>query len=289
MAEVTILDALQAFHRELVALNGGYGDAAESLNNELLVQAFEKELEKLWECPARNEKSRNVVKAGKCPDPQQRPTLWRKSKHLVGKLSIEEQEFTINEKFQQDALLLSDELDLDEIEAAKCLLESQDDPSVLGRSLLECAIIRFHQQRKYTLDALRLLLELDSVEDDTEESGALETIKMFVAARLFQSRAGDTKGYVPRCMAAMGRIKVWLQKLGDKMSAAQALGQAKPDQLSEEMETVEFSRVSLIQQHELLGVILCRCVEKRQATVMDFMDFITTLKKQDKYDNLLGS
>ncbi|KAK9442641.1 hypothetical protein VB005_03704 [Metarhizium brunneum] len=268
MAEVMILDALQAFHRELVALRSGFGDATESLNNELLVQTFEKELEKLWECPAKNDKSRNVVKSGK--------------------LSIEEQEFTINEKFQQDALLLSDELDLDEIEAAKCLLESQDDPSVLGRSLLECGIIRFHQQRKYTLDALRLLLELDSVEDDAEESGALETIKMFVAARLFQSRTGGAKRYVPRCMAAMGKIKSWLQRLADKIAAAQALSQVKPDQLSEEVETIEFSRVSLIQQHELLGVVLCRLVEKRQADVSDFMDFVSTLKKLDKYDNLLA-
>ncbi|KAG8414947.1 hypothetical protein J3458_008838 [Metarhizium acridum] len=268
MAEVMILDALQAFHRELVALRSGFGDATESLNNELLVQTFEKELEKLWECPAKNDKSRNVVKSGK--------------------LSIEEQEFTINEKFQQDALLLSDELDLDEIEAAKCLLESQDDPSVLGRSLLECGIIRFHQQRKYTLDALRLLLELDSTEDDAEESRALETIKMFVTARLFQSRPGGCKRYVPCCMAAMGKIKSWLQRLADKIAAAQALSQVKPDQLSEEVETIEFSRVSLIQQHELLGVVLCRLVENRQADVSDFMDFVSTLKKLDKYDNLLG-
>ncbi|OAA38535.1 hypothetical protein NOR_06563 [Metarhizium rileyi] len=267
MAEVTILDALQAFHRELVALAGGFGDATESLNDEVLIKTFEKELEKVWECPAKNDKSRNVIKAGR--------------------LSIGEQEFTINEKFQQEALLLSDELDLDEVEAAKCLFESQDDPSVLGRSLLECGIIRLHQQGKYTLDTLRLLLELDSVEDDTEPD-ALEAVKMYVAARLFQSRPGGTKRIVSQCMAAMCKIKSWLQRLADKIAAVQTLSQAKPYQLSEEMETIEFSRVSLIQQHELLGVILCRLVEKRQADVSDFMDFLSALKKLDKYDNLLA-
>lgn len=202
---------------------------------------------------------------------------------------MDDQEFNINEKFQQDALLLSDELDIDEVDAAKCLLESQEDPSILGRSLLECGIIRFHQQRKYALDALRLLLDLDGAEDDdVEESSALETIRMFVSARIFQARPGGTKRYVPSCMAAMAKIKTWLVKLSDKMAAAQALNQNKAGQLSEEMETVEFSRVSLIQQHELIGVILCRCVEKRQADTSDFMDFIATLKKLDKYDNLLG-
>ncbi|GAB0133322.1 hypothetical protein EsDP_00001734 [Epichloe bromicola] len=268
MAEVTVLDALQAFHRELVALNAGYGDTPESLNNEILVQIFERELGKLWDGPPKNEKSRNTVRSGK--------------------LSIEGDEFTINDSFQQDALLLSDELDADELDAAKCLFESQDDPSVLGRSLLECGIIRFHQQRKYVLDILRLLLELDSAEDDNEESSALETIKMYVAARLFHSGSGGTKKYVPRCMAAMAKIKNWLQKLAEKIAAAQTLSQVKPGQLSEEMETVEFSRVSLIQQHELLGVILCRCIEKRQADTSDFMDFVSTLKKVDKYDNLLA-
>lgn len=73
MAEVMILDALQAFHRELVALRSGFGDATESLNNELLVQTFEKELEKLWECPAKNDKSRNVVKSGRLP----KHALWQ--------------------------------------------------------------------------------------------------------------------------------------------------------------------------------------------------------------------
>ncbi|KAK2593344.1 hypothetical protein QQS21_008954 [Conoideocrella luteorostrata] len=268
MAEITVLDALQAFHRELVALNAGYGDAPESFNNEAIIQIFEMELEKLWDNPTKNEKSRNTVASGK--------------------LSIENEEFTINEKFQQDALLLSDELELDELDAAKCLFESQDDPSVLGRSLLECGIIRFHQQRKYALDILRLLLDLDSAEDDSEEPSALETIKMFVAARLFKSGPVGTKRYVPSCMAAMARIKTWLQRLSDKIAAAQALNQPGSGQLSEEMETIEFSRVSLIQQHELLGVILCRCIEKRQADTSDFMDFVSALKKVDKYDHLLA-
>lgn len=64
MAEITVLDALQAFHRELVALNAGYGDTPESLNNEILVQIFERELGKLWDGPPKNEKSRNTVRSG---------------------------------------------------------------------------------------------------------------------------------------------------------------------------------------------------------------------------------
>ncbi|KJZ72867.1 hypothetical protein HIM_07811 [Hirsutella minnesotensis 3608] len=267
MADFTTLEALEAFHRELVVLDGGFSDGIDSLDNEYLVRTFEKELEKLWEHPSKKEQSRNMIKSGK--------------------ISLDNMEYTVNDKFQQDALLLSDEIDLDELEAARCLLDSQNDTNVLGRSLLECGIIRFHQQRKYLLDALRLLLEFHSAEEDDNDSNALEAIRIFVATRLLQSQPNAVKRHIPKCMSAMARIKILLQRLGDKIAAAQTLSIGPTVGLSEEMETIEFSRLSLIQQHELLGVILCRFIEKRQADISDFLDFVSTLKKVDKYDSLL--
>lgn len=288
MAEITTLDALQAFHQELLSIRERRVDGTESLNNEFLVQIFEKELEKLWSKPARNDQSRNQVKSGRYRyslDKQNKTA----DKESTGKILLDSDEYSVNENFQQNALMLADEVDLDELEASRCLLESQDDPSTLGRSLLECGIIRFHQQRKYVLDAVRLLLELDGREDELEEAEGLEGIKLYVAERLLQpAPGGATKRIVPRCMAAMKEIKLWLQKLADKIAAAQTLGQAGTGRMSEEMETVEFSRVSLIQQHELLAVILCRSVEMRQASTADFEEFISTLGKADKYDALLG-
>lgn len=62
MAEFTTLDALQAFHREILALQEGYGDG--NIDNELLVQNFESELDRVWERPKKSEKSRNALKAG---------------------------------------------------------------------------------------------------------------------------------------------------------------------------------------------------------------------------------
>lgn len=180
---------------------------------------------------------------------------------------------------------MADEIELDEQEAARCLLDSQEDTSLLGRPLLECGIIRFHQQRKYALDSLRLLADVANLEDDLEESGALEPIKAYLSARVFTS--GSSR-LVPRCMSAISSIRSWLQKIGDKLAAAQALGQYGSGGVAGELETIEFSRVSLVQQHELLGVILCRSIEQRQATTEDFVDFISFLKKVDRYDALLS-
>lgn len=76
MAEITALDALQAFHQGLLSLREGRVEGAEALNNEFLVQVFETELGKLWDKPARNEKNRNAVKSGK-------ELTWRKEKLIL--------------------------------------------------------------------------------------------------------------------------------------------------------------------------------------------------------------
>ncbi|KAM0476726.1 hypothetical protein ACHAPX_006147 [Trichoderma viride] len=267
MAEITTLDALQALHRELLTLSSGGGSSSDNLSNELLFEIFEKELERLWERPKKNEKSRSAVKSGK--------------------VSIDGNEYSVNDRFQQDVFALSDEIDLDELDAVRYLLDSQDDVSVLGRSLLECAVIRFHQQRKYVLDSFRLFLELNNMDSDEEESNALETIKVYVDTRVLRRTSDASKRLAPRCLRAMAEIKLWLQKLGEKITAAQTLGNALTDELPEELETVEFSRVSLVQQHEALGVILCECIDKGQAETPDFLEFISVLKRWDKYDTLL--
>lgn len=288
MAEITALDALQAFHQGLLSLREGRVEGAEALNNEFLVHVFQSELAKFWEKPGKNEKSREAVKSG---TENGLPTRMTSILTLgKGKVTLDGDEYSLNENFQQDVLTLSDEVELDELEATRCLLESQDDPSTLGRTLLECAIIRYHQQRKYVLDAVRLLLELDGLEDEVAEPETLEGIKVYVAERLFQPGMGAdaSKRIVPRCMSAMKEIRSWLQKVGDKIAAAQTLGQSVAGGMSEQMETIEFSRISLMQQHELLGVILCRSVEMRQASTEDFLDFVSTLQRADRYDALLG-
>ena len=184
---------------------------------------------------------------------------------------------------------LSDEIDLDEIEAASCLLDSQEDIAVLGRPLLECAIVRFHQQRKYVLDAVRLLLDLDGHDDeDMGTPTASEVIQIYVDGQFFSPGATGCKSMISRCMAVMASIRVWLQKLSDKVAAAQTLGLAGPGPISEEMETINFSRVSLLQQHETLAIILCRCIERRKVEKSDLTSFIEMLRKVDRYDMLLG-
>jgi nuclear pore complex protein Nup205 len=83
--------------------------------------------------------------------------------------------FSINEEFQQGAKKLADTLDLDELAAARLLLEAQAESESTGRSLLTCSIVRFHQRRKELLDCIHLVFELatDVNRDENERDGFL--------------------------------------------------------------------------------------------------------------------
>lgn len=213
--------------------------------------------------------------------------------HAPGKVVIDEEEYAVNDEFQQLVLSLADEAEINEIDAMRCLLDSEDDPIAIARPLLECALIRVHQQRRYTLDSIRLMFEIDALDDDEIDPEILNGVQMYLSATVFQSLPGETassqKRLIPKCMSAIQDVRTWLQKIADKLTAAAVLINGRGGQVPEEMETIEFSRVSLYQQHELLSMILCRAIEKRDAEVGDFKAFLQLLSNVDKYDILLGT
>ena len=178
----------------------------------------------------------------------------------------------------------SDEVEINELEAASIVLASQNDPALLGRSLLECAIIRLHQHRKYVLNIVRILGDL-STDEEREGTRAWELAQQLLQDVVFASK--NSQRIIPRCMAAMKDVRGWIQKLNDKITAAAVLSGGQGSQASEELETIEFSRVSLIQQHELMGLVVSRAVET-QGQEEDFKALLAELKAADKYDSLLG-
>lgn len=92
----------------------------------------------------------------------------------------------------------------------------------------------------------------------------------------------------PRCVSAMQDVRAWLTRISDKMMAAAVLANGARGEKPEGFDTLEYSRASLVQQHELLGLVLCRAVEKKLVEPSDFTHFLDELKKTDKYDVLLG-
>lgn len=84
----------------------------------------------------------------------------------------------------------------------------------------------------------------------------------------------------------MADIRAWLSAIGDRLSGASVLGGA---QALDVVESLDFQRTSLIQQHESLGLIVYHLIKGRHSNVSDFEHLVSTVKSIDKYDNLLGA
>lgn len=285
MSEINPLEALKALHRDLVAACERRNESLHILEQALdaHAQAFRKLLDK----PPRSNKSRDVVKSGSFAPKPAPSTTCADGVWTTGKINIDDEEYSINNEFQEMTLQLADELDLDEVESAKLLLDSEDDQLALGRPLLECGVIRFHLQRKYMLSCMRLCIQLsvdEEIEDDLKAA-----FEAYVNQNIYLEAAADQK-VVPRCMAAMQDIRAWLQKLSDRLTTANVVYQGTVNHPPEVQEVIEYSHVSLVQQHELLAVIMCSAVssvEKRFAVKDDFNNLLGLLQKLDRYDPLL--
>lgn len=202
---------------------------------------------------------------------------------VTGKIVIEDEEFSINVAFQEDAFQLADEVDLDEVEAAKILLDCQDDPKTIGRTLCEAGLVRFHQQRRYLLDCMRLCIQIAEADDD-ELSHLQPGFGAYVTENIYCAGSTEATRIVPRCMEAMQGVKGWLQKLADRTSAASVFHGTDRPPIDE---VLEYSRVSLLQQHEILSLITASAIDKRHANAEDFKGLLRTLEKADRYDQLL--
>lgn len=177
---------------------------------------------------------------------------------------------------------VADDIDLDELDAARICIEAQTDSETSGRSLNICSILRFHQRRKYLLDCLRLILLLS---DDVDREGQLlEGLKEFIGDIVQPNNASNDLRYVRRCLTSMIDIKSWLQKLVDKLNSASVIGKGQQEEVEE---ATEYQRISLVGQHESLSIIVLYLIKMDYSNVSDFELILENLRMADKYDHVL--
>lgn len=201
---------------------------------------------------------------------------------MSGKLDVDGG-YNVNSEFQEGAQNLANTLDLDELEAARIFLEAQSESEATGRSLLTCSIVRFHQRRKVLLDCIRLMFELagDVNRDEIQRDGLLQFIDLVVQPPSVPKTPNESSGYLRKCLSSMVDIKSIHQTLVDKPNIASVTG-------GHVLETTEYQRVSLVKQHELLGVIVFYLVKRNYTVTADFEAVLETLKKLNKFDAFLG-
>ena len=189
----------------------------------------------------------------------------------------------MNTEFQESAIRLADILDLDEIQCARLLLQSQGCIESLDCPIFSSAIVSFHQRRQFLLECFRLTVSYSvdgGLEDDTQ------SLSRAFLALVVEARDGSAPGgsaYVHKCLQATFDIERWLQELGDRAQGLQALGQ----RLSQaDNDVLGFQQQSLTQQHESLSAIVSLLIKASYSSVENFYSFLDHLAKLERWNVL---
>lgn len=198
------------------------------------------DLKKLLEKKRKSEASRRQLAPDTTPKPET--------------VKIQDVDYKINDDFRQAALIVADELDLDELEAAKlCIDASLVDVTQVDITLPYRALLRFHDFRLSVLECFRLVLQQRDNMEDLDESHR-PYIEAIVDALL--STAGgqiDGSGTWRKCLAGLAEVEGALKKVDEHKQTAYMTGQVLPPDVTEALEA---QRLLLTRQHESLAGII---------------------------------
>ena len=201
----------------------------------------------------------------------------------VGKIQIDNEEYSVNDEFKDGTLQVSDALDLNEIESARLLINAQQDVEVLNRSHSITAVIGFHQQRQFLLECLRLILKCSM---DPELEDDIRDVLRQLIALILETKDGPARkaiAYAQKCLRAMGDIEVWIYALGERHQGDLTLGKPTTPEYKEFM---SFQQSSLTQQHESLAAVITYLIKANHTEVEDFHNYLDYLVKLDRWNNL---
>ena len=204
----------------------------------------------------------------------------------LGKIQIDDEEYNINEEFKEASLQLADALDLDEIDSAQLLLEAQHDIEVLDRSHTVSAVIRFHEQRHFLIECLRLVLKCcaDLACEDDMRRVLRRLVELILEINEESSRHEPL--YAQKCLEAMVSIESWLRALEDRYQGALTLGTLGHSLFSEYDEIMGFQQRSLAQQHESLAGVYTYLIKVGYTSQTDFDKLLDHLPLLERWNNL---
>ena len=248
---------LQSLQRDLIAFTESRLPAFDRLSAEL--DASIEDLRKLLGKKSKNEESRKTVNPTTTPNPNT--------------LKIDNEEYQVTEDFRHAALQVADELDLDELQAAKlCIdagsgIEEQPDTNLPYRALL-----RFHNQRYVMLDCVRLLL-LQAVDLDAgDEVGlAFQEIARSVVRRQ-DGRPEGGSAYWRKCVEGLTEVESYLKKVSDHKQLILITGISADGDLAEALVA---QRLLLTRQHESLVAVMSYLIRGRHIVSNDFRSLLT--------------
>ena len=190
---------------------------------------------------------------------------------FTGTITIDDQEYSVNDEFKESTVQLAEVLDLDEIKSARILLGAQAEAEDLDRSVLATGVIHFHEDRQFLLECLRLVLK-ESTNPDRDE-GIRDVLRQLIAL-ILETHNGQARNgslYTRKCASAMEAVENWLVGLAERVQSAIILEQTSTP---EHQEILDFEQISLAKQHESLAAIITYLVKANYTNVEDFHNLL---------------
>lgn len=183
--------------------------------------------------------------------------------------------YKVNPQFIDNACELSDELDINEVDASELLLLTDNDSARFDISHFQSAIAVFHVRRQYILGTLQFIF------GNYVESGTLDTkIQSFIET----IKSGPTSLF-ERILSGLTSVEQNLTLLAEKESRGSVLGQTESTVF---MDQLKFQRDFLMSEHETLCFILHSLISRRDIKFdSDVIKLIQHVKKLDAYDTIL--
>jgi len=200
------------------------------------------------------------------------------------KITLGGDEYAINDDFRQQAIQVADGLDLDELEAAKLCILSQDRGLELQRTTAFAAMLRFHEQREALLTALRLCIRQAVGEDMEAEPRDVFLQLLRLITQGSDGAPSTNTNFVRKNISAMEEIEQWIRLLDNRLQGASIIGQTLG---ALDVEILDYERASLVRQHESLAVILCYLAKDGHAGVDDYRFLLAKAAAIETFDDVV--
>lgn len=171
----------------------------------------------------------------------------------AGKLSVGDQEFEVNDEFKHISRAIATTLDLDEVEAGRLLIQSQQDAALTHDSLVMDVVSKFHNRRDLLLQCLRIVFQQSLVLEPDDQVRSLFENTIAHVLDITQGVTGNGSVYTRKCLATMEAIEIYQAKVADALQSKSVLGVPRGGEF---YATLEFQRDSLFKQHEALACVM---------------------------------
>ena len=251
-------ERLQNLQRDLTSFTESRLANLERLSDEL--ETSIEDLRRLLERKRMSQKSRDALSANPSGSP------------ATIKVQIGDQEYQVSNEFRDSAIEVSDELDLDELEAAKLCLtivkDAEDEPDTLSLR----AILHYHRQREVMLDCVRMIFR-KAADQDADDEIALY-LQDFVARVMMgeERRRSERSAYWRRCIEGLTDVEASIRKTQDHVQLMAMTGQslATPNG-----EALQAQRMFLAHQHETLAAIMTYTIRGNHVEPEDFRQLLS--------------